>query len=299
MHAAPAHVWKEAGVTARSESQVPRSELGAGTYSINVPEVQRAYVGARRAARWVGFFLPHLRSGMSLLDCGCGVGSITFDLAEIVAPGQVMGIDTDAGQLEVARSEAARRGLANVRFEVADIHALPFPDASFDAVLAHTLLIHLRDPLGAIRAMKRVLKAGGVIAVSDDDWSTFRISPPSPFADLFIDIWPRILAYHGGSPYYSPHLRRLLVEAGFARTEGHAIAADYYGTLEETRHAARLTEQLLRQPANAELIIGQGWAGQEELDALVDWLRAWGGRPDAFAAVMYCAAVGWVGEEPN
>jgi ubiquinone/menaquinone biosynthesis C-methylase UbiE len=261
--------------------------------------VQRAYVGSRRAARWVGFFLPYLRAGMSLLDCGCGVGSITLDLAEIVVPGQVVGIDTDVSQLEVARSEAARRGLTNVRFEVASVHALPFPDASFDAALAHTLLIHLRDPLGAIRAMRRVLKARGVIAVSDDDASTFRVAPPSPFADRYLDLLARILVANGGSPTYSPQLRHLLMEAGFARTEGHAVAADYYGTLEETRQFARLAEQLLRHPANAGLITGQGWASQEELDAIVEWARAWGDRPDAFAALMYCAAVGWVGEQPS
>ncbi len=43
--------------------------------------------GRRRASEWAGFLLPHLRPGMSLLDCGCGVGSITIGLAEIVAPG--------------------------------------------------------------------------------------------------------------------------------------------------------------------------------------------------------------------
>ena len=70
-------------------------------YSINDAEAQRMYVGVRRARDWVGFFLPHLKKGWSLLDCGCGVGSITLDLAEHVAPGPVIGLDMDEGQLEV------------------------------------------------------------------------------------------------------------------------------------------------------------------------------------------------------
>ena len=41
------------------------------------------------------FFIDHLRSGMNLLDCGCGPGSITIDLAEIVGPGKVTGIDIE------------------------------------------------------------------------------------------------------------------------------------------------------------------------------------------------------------
>src|SRR5947209_19784679 len=86
---------------------------------------QVSYTGTRTAADWVPFLLPHLRTGMSLLDCGCGVGSITLDLAERVAPGQVVGVDLDEGQLAMARVEAERRGLANVRFEVASIYDLP------------------------------------------------------------------------------------------------------------------------------------------------------------------------------
>src|SRR5919202_1822637 len=99
-------------------------------YSIADAEAQRTYVGVRRAAQWVGFFLPHLRVGDAVLDCGCGVGSITLDIAEYVAPGQVIGIDVDARQLALARASATERGLSNVAFEQADIYTLPFADAS-------------------------------------------------------------------------------------------------------------------------------------------------------------------------
>ncbi len=73
---------------------------------------------------------------MFLLDCGIGVGSLTLDLAERVAPGRVVGVDLDESQLAMARTEAEGRGLTNVRFEVASIYELPFPDGSFDAALA-------------------------------------------------------------------------------------------------------------------------------------------------------------------
>jgi ubiquinone/menaquinone biosynthesis C-methylase UbiE len=61
-------------------------QTGEEFYSINDATVQREYVQGRRASKWVGFLLPHLKPGMSVLDCGCGVGTITMDLAEIVAP---------------------------------------------------------------------------------------------------------------------------------------------------------------------------------------------------------------------
>ena len=118
---------KEVTVQGEFEQQIVAAKTGEEFYSISDPQAQREYVEVRTAAKWVGFFLPHLRSGMSLLDCGCGMGSITLDLAEIVAPGQVVGIDVDAGQLEGARSLAHRRGVANVHFEVASVYDLPFP----------------------------------------------------------------------------------------------------------------------------------------------------------------------------
>jgi ubiquinone/menaquinone biosynthesis C-methylase UbiE len=64
------------------------TQAGDEFYSIADQQAQVAYTQVRRAARWVPFLLPHVRSGMRLLDCGCGVGSITLDLAEIGMPAQ-------------------------------------------------------------------------------------------------------------------------------------------------------------------------------------------------------------------
>ncbi len=270
------------------------TQTGDEFYSISVESAQREYVQVRRATKWVAFFLPQLESGMRLLDCGCGVGTITIDLAEIVAPGQVIGIDRDPSQLAIAGSLAEQRQVTNVEFQVGNVYELEFPDASFDAVLAHTLLVHLNDPLRVLLEMRRVLKPGGVIGVSDDDFSTVVISPSNPGLEQFKDLWIRFLIHNGGNPYYSRHLRGLLLKAGFAKTEGHAVAADYYGTLAETRRLASIMQQLFRAPEFVKVAIEQGWTNQQQLEALIAEFGAWGERPDAFCALMYCAAVGWV-----
>lgn len=263
-------------------------------YSISDAEAQHTYVGVRRAAQWVGFFLPHLRPGFSVLDCGCGVGSITLDLAEQVAPGKVVGIDVDESQLAIARQRALERGLANVSFQQGNVYALAFEDASFEAVLAHTLLLHLSDPVRALREIRRVLKPGGLAGISDDDWRTFTYAPDHPCMEKIAKLWTQVMRHNGGNPYYSRQLRALLLQAGFARTEGHAVAADYYGNLEETRRLARIQTRMFRNPDMVELITNQGWATQAEIDEIVDWVQQWGERPDAFVALMYCAAVGWI-----
>ena len=267
------------------------------TYGVWSPELQREYTGGRRAKEWVGFFLPHLHPGMTLLDVGCGVGSISLDLAEIVAPGQVVGVDADASQIDDACSAAVRRGVDNARFEVAEAYELPFPDDAFDAALAHTLLIHLHEPVRALRELRRVVRPGGVVAVSDDDFGTVVLSPANPLIEEAVSLWIRMLQHNGGNPYYARHLRRYLLDAGFARTEGHAVAADYHGTLDETRRFAMLVEPLLRHQAFVDVVVEQGWADRAHLEAILAEIRAWAERPDAFYSVTYCAALGWVREK--
>src|SRR5262245_54030497 len=95
------------------------------TYSVGYERATAEFFGARRAATQAAFFLPHLRAGMSLLDGGCGPGSITIDLATLVAPAKVVGIDIEPTQIDLARTQATKQGVLNVRFEVANLYALP------------------------------------------------------------------------------------------------------------------------------------------------------------------------------
>lgn len=262
-------------------------------YSLNNTEAQVTYISTRRAKDWVPYLLPHLQAGMHLLDCGCGTGTITLDLAELVAPGKVIGVDMDNTQLEVARANAQKRGLTNVTFEQGNVYELRFDPASFDTVNSHTLLYHLSDQLRAIREMRRVLKPGGLIAIADDDFDTVTITPSHPLNERILAIWKNAVLFNGGNPFYSRNLRALLRQAGFARTEGFATAAEHYGRLEETRRMAGVMRSQFNDPAFAGLAINQGWTTEAELTAITNWLNEWGNHPDAFLAIMYCAALGW------
>lgn len=87
---------------------------------------------------------------MSVLDCGCGPGTIPLDFAELVAPGEVWGIDLDASYVLRAQELATARKLTNIHFRQGTVYELPFPDQSMDAVFASTLLEHLSQPLAAL-----------------------------------------------------------------------------------------------------------------------------------------------------
>src|ERR1700710_493587 len=74
----------------------------------------------RTAENSAAYLLPHLRSGMTLLDVGCGPGTLTCDLADRVGPGRVLAVDVAEDVVEEARATAAERGTDNVTFEAVD-----------------------------------------------------------------------------------------------------------------------------------------------------------------------------------
>ena len=86
----------------------------------------------RTAENSAAYLLPHLSSGFSLLDVGCGPGTITAELAGLVSPGRVTALEQTEAALDLARAEIARRGLTGVDFVAGDVHALDLPDGSFD-----------------------------------------------------------------------------------------------------------------------------------------------------------------------
>jgi ubiquinone/menaquinone biosynthesis C-methylase UbiE len=85
-------------------------------YVVGYSERAHQRLSTRRADTFADFFLSHLRRGMRLLDVGSGPGSITVDLAGVVAPGEVVGLDIAPLQVERARVLAAERGVTNVHF---------------------------------------------------------------------------------------------------------------------------------------------------------------------------------------
>src|SRR5207244_1539895 len=124
----------------------------------------KAILSVRTAAAF-GFLQPHLRPGMRLIDCGCGPGSITVDLAQQLAPGDLVGIDVRPEAIEEARALAKQRGIENVTFDVGSVYELPYPDASFDAATACAVIQHLERPVDALREIRRVLRPGGMVGV--------------------------------------------------------------------------------------------------------------------------------------
>jgi ubiquinone/menaquinone biosynthesis C-methylase UbiE len=78
-------------------------------YTMGYGPAATAIMAMRTAESHAAFFLPYLKPGLSLLDCGCGPGTITAGFAELVAPGEVVGTEIEAQVRELSRSDFCRR----------------------------------------------------------------------------------------------------------------------------------------------------------------------------------------------
>jgi len=189
--------------------------MSAESYTPGHSQNATDFMSVRSVQSHGQFFMPHLASGVSVLDCGCGPGSITVGIAALVAPGKVTGVDFGSSQIERARSRAANMRITNVDFQAADCYSLPFPDSSFDRVFSHALMEHLADPASAAKELFRVLKPGGVIGVCSPDWGGFVLAPPSAELSEAISAYTSLQTKNGGDVWVGRKLGEYLRASGF------------------------------------------------------------------------------------
>jgi SAM-dependent methyltransferase len=106
--------------------------------------------------------LAGIEPGMRVLDVACGTGALSLVVADAVKPGgSVVGLDLNSGMLDVARRKAPQ-----IEWREAPAEAIPFEDATFDAVVSQFGLMFFPDKALAIREMLRVLRPGGSLTVA-------------------------------------------------------------------------------------------------------------------------------------
>lgn len=239
----------------------------------------------RTATNSAAFLLPHLRPGLDLLDVGCGPGTITADLAALVAPGRTLGIDASAAVIDEARATAVERG-SPATFAVGDAYALDLPDASLDIVHAHQVLQHLQDPVAALREWARVVRPGGLLAARDADYAGMHWYPTDPRLDRWMALYQAAARANGGEPDAG---RRLLAWAHAAGLSDVTATASIwcYADTDDRAWWGGLWAERITSSALARQLVETGLSNVDELAGIADAFRAWAAHPDAWFVIPH------------
>ena len=188
-------------MSARRGSQLRRSEAVVEEYS---------RLAEHYDARWSFYVDATVRATIArmsvgpadrVLDVGCGTGALLQQLALSYPTARLCGVDPVAEMLEVAR----RRVPASVQLREGWAEGLPFEDGEFDAVVSCSTLHYIREPQRALQEMRRVLRSGGRLTITDwcDDY----------FACRLCDLWLRLFRRAHFRTYGARECKRLLEEA--------------------------------------------------------------------------------------
>jgi ubiquinone/menaquinone biosynthesis C-methylase UbiE len=258
----------------------------------DIPYTHGHHDSVLRSHRWrtaensAAYLLDRLRPGLSLLDVGCGPGSITGDLAALVAPGPVIGVDTSDEVLVEARQVARRPGAANLSFEVGSVLDLCFDDGSFDVVHAHQVLQHLGDPVAALAEMRRVCRPGGTVAARDGDYPGFRFYPDDPDLDAAIAAYGELTRRNGATWDAGRRLLAWAHAAGFTSVVPSA-STWCFATPESRAWWGGLWADRFTESDMARQLLGHAIASRDDLSSFAAAWRRWADSPDGWFVAVH------------
>lgn len=249
---------------------------------------------ARRTAQnSAAYLLPRLLSGADLLDVGAGPGTITADLAELVSPGRVVGIDRSPEVLAQASELATERGLRNLSFAAGDVYDLPYDDGSFDVVHAHQILHHLSQPVQALREMRRVARDAGIVAVRDADYHAMCWYPQLPALAEWMELYQQIARGNGAEPDAGRRLLSWAQQVGFSTVEP-SVSTWVYATEAERSWFAESWAARVLHSSFATQALERKLASQADLERISAGFRTWGNDPGGWFVMLHAEIIATV-----
>jgi len=249
--------------------------------------------GWRTATNSASYLLPHINPHMTILDIGCGPGSISIDFARRVLQGHVTGIEYVPEPLDQARDLATREGVTNIDFRVGDIHNLEFPDNSFDIVHVHQVLQHIADPIQALREMRRVAKSnGGIVAARESAHLLWY--PDNEVIAKGQELSSRVARARGGNPHPGREIHAWAEQAGFERARIQKSAGNWcFSTPEERRYWGGTMAARTTGSGFATVAVEGGHATKEELEDIAKGWKDWVEDEDGWFGVMHGEILCW------
>ena len=145
----------------------------------------------------------NLQPGQKVLVVGCGAGDETVLIANIVgSKGHVTAIDVSEEQVKVAQERINLENLHHVNIKVLAAEELDKLSDQFDIVFCRMVLVHIADPINALKKMISKVKINCILACEEPDISTCFTMPNSPSFDKHIDLLCKFLMAKGCDPDY-------------------------------------------------------------------------------------------------
>jgi ubiquinone/menaquinone biosynthesis C-methylase UbiE len=233
--------------------------------------------------------LLNFRSGMKILEVGCGTGAISRKIANCVKPSQVLAVDMDPTFLDAAKQLTAKHRIDNIKFELGDAQNLKYEDRSFDASYCRLALSHVDDPLRAVNELKRVTKRGSLVTSSDEAGAFY--TPPLPKLDKLIEKFYDALLASKRKHFRDAY--SLFSSAGLKSIEVHHIPTfASHQNMEILREIAqvplKMVEAEIDSKTEASVITKQEF--EDAVTEFESWLR----NPTAFWMVLSVLTLGRV-----
>ena len=244
-------------------------------------EADRLIRQARKLEYEIHVQLP-FRRARKLLELGCGVGAQTEILLRHFPELTITGVDRSKDNISRAREYLTGIPWAKDRFELLESEAetLPLEAASFDSAFLCWILEHVGDPLRALGEVRRVLKPGSPIVVTEVQNASFFIDPYSPHTLSYWMAFNDRQIEMGGDPFVGAKLGNLLQAVGYGdiMTEVKTIHLDNRCPGERADFLAYWTELLL---SGAKGLEESGKVGEETVNGMKEELSRVGRDPNA------------------
>jgi ubiquinone/menaquinone biosynthesis C-methylase UbiE len=222
----------------------------------------------------------------TVLDMGCGTGLVARALARRVGfSGQVTGVDLSPHLVAAAEQLARDEGLSgHTSFRTGDVHKLDFAPATFDAVIAHTLLSHVDNVAGVLAELARVLRPGGLLGIFDGDFASLTFGYADPLQGQLHD--EALISAVWTNPRVMRQMPRLLRLAGLEPVNSFAYVLAEVGTADFWASAIEAYRRLIPQ------------AGVMSVAEADDWARALMADSDAGDFFGSCNFFAYVARRP-
>ncbi len=245
----------------------------------------------RTADNSAAYLLPHLVSGVAMLDVGCGPGNLTADLARHLGSGTVVGIDRVADIVAMAShdhhaTDDASSDGASLSFQVDDAYELSFADATFDVVHAHQVLQHLTDPTAALTEWRRVLKPGGLLGVRDTDFGAMAWGPEDPVIEGWLDLYHRLTQRNGAQADAGRNLAGWVRAAGYQDLVVSSSNWTFHTADDRSWWGGLWADRVVASEFGTQAV-EYGLATPEELDVIAEAFRRWADNPDGVCITVH------------